>query len=115
MNAIESHERALTCRLLQGTESTTGLLDMGHVTVYGEVDDLASREPCVILSIKGMSSGQTVSALAERGIRVHNRVSDAYSRHTLEALGIEECVRVSLAHYNSPGEVDALLRALHRI
>ena len=115
MNAIELHERALTHRLLHGAEPSRGLLDMGQVTVYGDVDDLAAREPCVILSVKGMSSAETVSALAEQGIRVHNRVSDAYSRHTLEALGIEECVRVSLAHYNSPEEVDAFLRALEKL
>jgi len=112
MEAIELHERALTSRMLRGAERSGGLLDMPGVTVYCVDEDLTHREPCVILNVRGRTSSEAVSYLGENGIRAHNRVSDAYSRHTLEALGIEECVRVSLAHYNSPGEVDTFLEVL---
>jgi len=112
MQAIELHEGALTSRMLWGVEGVAGLLDMPGVTVYCVGEDLTHREPCVILNVRGRTSSEVVSYLGENGIRVHNRVSDAYSRHTLEALGIEECVRVSLSHYNSPGEVDTFLEAL---
>jgi selenocysteine lyase/cysteine desulfurase len=64
------------------------------------------------MNVEGKASGQIVKALAERGIRVTSRISDYYSRHTLMALGIEECVRVSLAHYNTPEEVDIFLKAM---
>jgi selenocysteine lyase/cysteine desulfurase len=112
MEAIELHERALTHRILKGTEKLKGLSEMDGVTVYTAVDDLALREPIIMFNVKGMKSGEVVSYLGQKGIRVHNRISDAYSRHTLKALGVEECVRVSLAHYNTPEEVDTFLRTL---
>lgn len=62
-----------------------------------------------------MTSAEVVSALNSHGIIVHNRISDAYSQHTLKALGIEEGIRVSAGHYTSPQEVDAFLEALRRI
>ena len=68
-----------------------------------------------MFNVEGVTSAEVVSALGERGIRVHNRISDAYSRHTLQALGVEECVRVSMAHYNSPEEVDSFLNALEQV
>ena len=88
---------------------------MPHVMVYGEISALELREPCITFNVKGMASAAVVSYLDKNGIWAHNRVSDAYSRHTLQALGIEECVRVSLAHYNSPAEVEAFLGALERV
>jgi selenocysteine lyase/cysteine desulfurase len=115
MRAIDLHERALTHLLLHGTGRAPGLLTMGHVTVHGEVEDLSIKEPCLGFSVAEMASGEVVERLARDGIRVHNRVSDAYSRHTLEALGIEECVRVSLCHYNTVEEAKAFLMAVARL
>ena len=112
MHAIERHERALTSALLGGGAGAPGLLSMGHVAVHGEVEDLSIREACLGFSVAGMGSGEVVERLAQAGIRVHNRVSDAYSRHTLEALGLDECVRVSLCHYNTVEEVNAFLTAV---
>ncbi len=114
MAAIELHERALTHRILRGGGEIRGMLDIDGITVYAEVDDLVIKEPQMIFNVGGMTSGEVVSYLGERGIRVHNRVSDAYSRHTLSALGLEQCVRVSLAHYNTPGEVDVFLTVLQQ-
>jgi len=53
-----------------------------------------------------------VRKFAARGIRVHARISDAYSGRILAALGIEDCLRVSLCHYNSPAEVKSFLAVL---
>ena len=94
-----------------GRAGIPGLLDMPHVTVYDEFDDLMIQDPCLILNVKGMKSAEVVAYLGQEGIRVHNRISDAYSRHTLHALGLEDCVRVSAAHYNSPDEVDSFLES----
>ncbi|NLW50828.1 MAG: aminotransferase class V-fold PLP-dependent enzyme [Candidatus Brocadiaceae bacterium] len=115
MGAVAQHERALTRMMLHGTGAAPGLLSMPHVTVHGEVDDLSVKESCLGFSVDGMTSGEAVERLAVAGIRVHNRVSDAYSRHTLEALGLSECVRASLAHYNSPADVEAFLTATARM
>jgi selenocysteine lyase/cysteine desulfurase len=87
---------------------------MDFVTVYGEVDDLTTREPCLALNVKGMTTVEVIAYMATKGISVHNRISDAYSKHTLKGLGIEECVRVSMGHYNSPEEVEAFLHTLEQ-
>lgn len=112
MNAIEFHERALTFRMLRGRKGIPGLLDMPHVTVCGELNDLTVQDPCLVLNVKGITSAEVVAYLGQNGIRVHNRISDAYSRHTLQALNLEECVRVSAAHYNSLEEIDFFLEAM---
>jgi cysteine desulfurase / selenocysteine lyase len=122
MTAIEGHERTLTQAVLYGSQeasglpgATPGLLQMPHVTVYGETRDLSAREPCVIFSVAGMTSAAVVAGLEQASIRVCNRVSDAYSRHTLQALNISECVRVSMGHYNTPAEVAVFLRTIARM
>lgn len=112
MNAIASHESALVERLLRGTAELPGLADNPKVQVYGSRDAGPNREAVLALNIGGMSAKDFVGRCARQGIIVHDRQSDAYSRHTLQALGITECVRVSLSHYNSPAEVDALLHAV---
>jgi selenocysteine lyase/cysteine desulfurase len=88
---------------------------MEGCTVYGETNDLRRREPVAAFSLADCSARETVSALGAKGIVVHQRVGDAYSRHTLEALGATECVRVSLCHYNTPEEVSAFLRAVAEV
>ena len=114
MQAIRRHERALVRRLL-GNGSLKGLLDIPGVTVYGDPDSLGVKEPVFALGVRGLSSTEVVHRLARRGIVVHTRVSDAYSKHTLAVLGFDECVRVSLAHYNTADEVDSFLEALVEI
>ena len=42
-------------------------------------------------------------------IRVHNRVRDEYSRHTLEAMGVSDAIRLSVCHYNTAQEIDYFL------
>lgn len=115
MKEIEQHECALTHRMLKGTRDIRGILDINGVTVVGEVEDLTIKDPAFLINVEGMNSAELVSALDSHSIVVTNRTSDAYSRHTLHALGIEEGVRVSACHYNSPQEVDAFLKALLEI
>ena len=114
MKAIELHERALTHLMLHGSNGVKGLLDMDYVAVYGEVDDLTHREPCLAINVEGMTTREFVAYMAANGISVYHRVSDAYSRHTLKGLGIEQCGRISMGHYNSPQEVEVFLRALEQ-
>lgn len=112
MRAIEGHERGLAELLLNGGDGRQGLLTMPGVRVYGEARDLSRRQAIVAFNVAGASAADVVDYLEEEGVRVHNRTSDAYSRHTLEALGLAECVRVSLAHYNAGREVLFFLDAL---
>ena len=115
MRAIEEHEMAMTYRMLHGTDKIKGMLQVEKVAVYGEVQDLSIKDPAFLFNIDRLNSSESVKAFDELGIRVHNRINDAYSAHTVQALGIEEGVRVSAAHYNSPQEIDAFLKVLQEV
>ncbi len=115
MAAIAAHEQALSHRLLHGDGSLRGMIDIANVEVYGEKENLAAKDPAFAFNVADIPSEEMVSLLRDRGIIVYNRISDAYSKHTLSALGIEECVRVSLSHYNTPDEVDLFLNTLAEI
>jgi selenocysteine lyase/cysteine desulfurase len=116
MEAISHHEQALARRILHGGgKNAPGLLESKGVSVAGEMEHLEIRDPVFLFSVERKSSSEVVAALEEAGIRVHNRTSDAYSRHTLKALGMSEGVRVSACHYNTPEEIDAFLEALEGI
>jgi cysteine desulfurase/selenocysteine lyase len=109
--AMARHEAALIGLLLHGDVRTPGLLSMPEVTLVGPAT-AQGREGIVSFNLRGMNSPNLVQALARRHIRVHARVTDGYSGHILGALGLQDCLRVSLAHYNTPEEVRACLRAV---
>jgi selenocysteine lyase/cysteine desulfurase len=109
--AMARHEAALIELLLHGDADTPGLLAMPEVTIVGPAT-AQGREGIVSFNLRGMDSPTLVQALARRHIRVHARVTDGYSGHILGALGLQDCLRVSVAHYNTPDEVRACLRAV---
>lgn len=112
MQVIERLETELMRTFLHGRGGTPGLLQLPQVIVYGQTDRLADREAIFAFSIqREPKTSAIVAHCAARGIRLHNRVRDAFSGHTLAALGIEECVRVSACHYNTPAEVLRFLEA----
>lgn len=115
MHAIESHEAALSTRLLHGTNGLTGLLNQKRVTLHGNRHPYNGREAVFAFSVDNVPTGKIIKEFIQRKVIVHDRVSDAYSRHTLEALGIGEVVRVSLAHYNTLEEIDEFLRMLEEV
>lgn len=115
MQAIESHEAALSRRLLEGDKRHPGLLEHAGVRLHGRRHPSCGREAVFAFSVPGRATGALVRAFGRRGIVLHDRVSDAYSKHTLDALGVPEVVRVSLAHYNTPEEVSIFLGALAEI
>lgn len=112
--AMARHEAALIGLLLDGDAEAPGLRTMPQVTVIGP-SQAQGREGLVSFNVHGMASPDAVRALAERGIRVHARIADGYSGHILSALGLEDCLRVSLAHYNTPDEIRACLRAVNAL
>lgn len=54
-----------------------------------------------------------MAALGTAGIRTHARVRDHYSAGILEPLGVVDCVRASVCHYNSLEEVERFLAAVN--
>jgi len=115
MEAIEQHEAAMLQALLHGTQRARGLLDMKHVTVLGDKEDAKTQEAIVACTVAGKDTTALVEYFQKTGIRLPNRVSDAYSKHTLSALGIEACLRVSLCHYNTLDEGEAFLQTAARL
>ncbi|MBU2960507.1 aminotransferase class V-fold PLP-dependent enzyme [Citreicella sp. C3M06] len=112
--AIHEHEAALTHAILHGTGNLPGLAEMPGVGIIGGVDNPA-REGLVGFYVDGKASAEIVAALSDEGIRVHMRKADHYSGNVLTPLGKPDCVRVSLCHYNTEGEVASFLAAMTRI
>ncbi|TQV82207.1 aminotransferase class V-fold PLP-dependent enzyme [Denitrobaculum tricleocarpae] len=112
--AIHAHEKDLTDAMLFGTGNLKGLTEMPEVGVLcGPENPL--REGLVSMYVKGMDSETLVSALRERGIRTHARKADHYSANILTPLGLTDCVRVSMCHYNTEQEVAQFLSAMREI
>ena len=109
LEASEHHLQALLRRALHGTGKAKGLMDLSHVTLHGMTDDVSNRLCLVLFGLAGMDSYQAVELYNRARIRMHNRTRDAYSMHTLDALGISEGVRLSACHYNTPQEIDRFL------
>jgi len=105
-------EHALTRRLINGLSSFRGL------TIRGVTSDNAMhrRVPTVSFTLEGQHPQAIAKALAADNIFVwsgHN-----YAVEPVKRMGLMESggvLRVGLAHYNTPEEVDALLDRMTRI
>lgn len=112
--AIHAHESALTEAMLNGIDNHAGLNAIPGIRVVGGGDN-PRREGLVSFSIEGHDCTEIVRQLNEANIRTHVRKNDHYSGNVLGPLGMPTCVRVSLCHYNTPGEIKELLGALHTV
>jgi cysteine desulfurase/selenocysteine lyase len=112
--AIHAQEAKLTEAMLHGTGNLKGLAEFDGVTIIGGVDN-PLREGLVSFALDGLPAPDVVSALRERGVRVHTRKADHYSSNILEPLGMAHCVRVSMCHYNTEAEVARFLQAMKDI
>lgn len=111
---IHAHEKRLTDAMIHGTGNVRGLREMENVVIIGGADNPA-REGLVSIVVQGIPSSGVVSRLNEQGIRTHTRKADHYSRNILDPLGLPDCIRISICHYNTEREVAQLLAALDRI
>jgi cysteine desulfurase/selenocysteine lyase len=109
--AIHAHEAMLTGAMVHGTDNLPSLADLPGVTIVGGADN-PGREGLVSFWVDGRPSVEVVAALNAEGIRTHTRKADHYSGNILTPLGQSDCVRVSLAHYNSLDEVRAFLNTM---
>lgn len=108
--AIEAHERQLCARLLAGLQQLP-------VRVVGLADPtrLDRRCPTVAFTAARASPQQLATALAARG--VHCWPGNSYALALSEALGLEPdgALRLGLLHYNTAGEVEAVLALLREL
>ena len=113
-HAIHDYEVYLTDCMINGVEGVTGLRNMSGIQIIGGADNPA-RAGLVSIVVEGKPSPEVVTYLNERGIRTHTRKADHYSANVLEPLGLPDCIRISLCHYNSTDEIAGLLNALKEL
>jgi cysteine desulfurase family protein (TIGR01976 family) len=109
MMAIQSYERALADRLLDG------LAERPRFKVWGikEKSNRGNRVPTVSITLSDQPAGAIAEHLASREIYVWS--GNMYALELTERLGLENkggLLRIGLVHYNTPDEIDRLLKAL---
>ncbi|RLE03353.1 MAG: aminotransferase [Candidatus Aminicenantes bacterium] len=110
--AITKHMQALLHLILNGDEDVPGLEKLNHVRVCGMKGGLNRRLCIFLFQLEGMTATEAMNRYnREFHIRLAARVRDSYSKYPLEGLGWEDAVRLSAAHYNTPEEVKAFLKA----
>ena len=109
--AIHAYETHLTQAMINGTGNLPGLRDMDHITILAGADNPA-REGLVSIVVRDIPSADVVTKLNAQGIRTHTRKADHYSGNVLDPLGLSDCIRISLCHYNTEHEVAQVLTAL---
>jgi cysteine desulfurase family protein (TIGR01976 family) len=110
-DAFEQHENALAERLLQWLRTKKDVRVIGRPAADDEL-----RVPTISFVVAGMPSESIVRHVDQHGIGI--RFGDFYAKRLIEALGLQAqggVVRVSIAHYNTLGEIDRLIRHLDEV
>ena len=109
-SAVAHHEAALAERLL-------GFLRARRdVTLIGDPSSDPGRRVPTVSFAPHAKAPEAVVRIVD-GMKIGIRHGDFYSRRLVEHLGLRErggVVRVSMVHYNTLGEVDAVIAALER-
>ena len=108
---IRAFETTLITQLLRG------LRELPDVRVYGITDEARfdERLPTVSITHRRFTPLELARRLAEQGIFVWH--GNYYALQLTEALGLEPhgMVRIGLVHYNTPEEIDRLLKVLREL
>ena len=111
-DAFARHEDRLAARLIGWLAGRRGVRIVGRGATPGGGTD-GGRMPTVSFVVPGTPSEAIVRHVDRFGIGI--RFGDFYARRLIEALDLQRhggVVRVSMAHYNTPGEIDRLIRHL---
>ncbi|HUU06337.1 MAG TPA: aminotransferase class V-fold PLP-dependent enzyme [Patescibacteria group bacterium] len=117
-DAITAHMQALLHRALYGTGNVSGLLAMDHITVcnMGSPVELSNRLCIFLFRVNHLDSSKASEFFNKKyGVRVSARIRDTYSKVPLDAMGWQDAVRLSSAHYNTPEEFDVFLDAARKM
>lgn len=101
-----AHERALMERMLRGMAA------MPWLTVYGE-PTAAGRYGVVSFNVEDVHPHDVATILDAGGVAI--RAGHHCAQPLMDFLGIGSCCRASLALYNTPEDVDALLENLENV
>ncbi len=110
-DAITGHENAIGERLLSYLRQRDDCDIVGH-----RRGDDPARVPTISFKIRGRDSGDVARKVDDFHIAV--RFGDFHARRLIEYLDLQEMsavIRVSMAHYNTLDEVDALVSALDEV
>lgn len=112
--AIAAQERRLTELLLHGAEGVPGLTAIPEITLIGGAA-VEGREGVVSLRHARVASADLVEALRRDSIRAHIRKNDHYCGNILGPLALDDCIRVSVSHYNTEAEVSRFLESVRAL
>ena len=112
--AIGARETALLRHALTGTNALAGLANCPGVELIGPAT-AEGREGVICCRHTGLSSEALVEHLRLNGVRVHIRRNDHYCGNVLAPLGWDDCIRISISHYNTTQDVDKLLGAMQTL
>lgn len=110
--ASAAWEAALMKLLLDGLQRIPGVSIVG----IADASSLAFRLPTISFTHRDVKSSTIAKALADRNIFVWSGFN--YSLETIRRLNIDEhdgVVRIGIAHYNTPLEVEQVLDVLDRL
>ncbi|HTG31342.1 MAG TPA: cysteine desulfurase-like protein [Thermoanaerobaculia bacterium] len=109
--AIARHEESLTAPLLEYLAGKPGVRLLGD-----SAPGRAGRIATVAFSVEGRSAAEIPAAIDP--FRIGIRYGDFHARRLIEDLGLAErggIVRISMAHYNTPEEIERLIAALETV
>jgi cysteine desulfurase family protein (TIGR01976 family) len=109
--SITAHENKISERLLAYLRSRDDCLIVGHPN-----GDDPARVPTISFKIAGVDSGELAKSVDDYKVAI--RFGDFHARRLIEYLELTEdngVARVSLTHYNTLEEVDALIEAFGQI
>lgn len=112
MQRTKQYEMILSEQFLRGVTAVPGL----HVYGITDVERLDERTPTFAVSVAGFSPAQVAEYLGNEGIFVWH--GHYYAIEVMGGLGLLDkggLVRIGFAHYNTPGEVERLLRTLQEM
>jgi cysteine desulfurase family protein (TIGR01976 family) len=107
MSRITAHERALAARLIDGLRQIPG------IQIYGITDRMEERAPTVSVTWPPHNPESLSEWLGQH--QVFTWHGDHYALEVIRRLGLEErggTLRIGIAHYNLPSEVDLVLELL---
>ena len=107
-DAFERHEDQLAERLLSWLRGRRGVRIIGQPAAKG-----GDRVPTISFVVAGQAPEAIVRHVDRFDIGI--RHGDFYAKRLIQALGLAPqggVVRVSIAHYNTPAEIDRLIRHL---
>lgn len=112
LRATQHYEKNLFIRLMQG------LTDLPNIRFYGITDynRFDYRAPTACFNIEGHTPGEIARKLGAQNINVWD--GNYYALSLMERLDLEAtggAVRIGLAQYNTPAEIDRVLAALNQI